>query len=184
MIKKKYTILIGYLFFYSLLSAQVLPHGEKWKDSNGNVINAHGAGILIYNGTYYMFGEIKKGKTHLVPNQNWDDYRVDAGGISCYSSNDLVQWKYEGVALTPDKKNAASDIHISKVVERPKVIYNSRTRKFVMWMHIDKEDYSFSRAGVAVSNTAAGPYHYLQSVQPNGKMSRDMTVFQDTNGKA
>ena len=25
-------------------------------------INAHGAGVLHYNGVYYLFGEIKKGK--------------------------------------------------------------------------------------------------------------------------
>ena len=44
-----------------------------------------------------MFGEIKKGKTWLVPNQSWEDYRVPAGGVSCYSSKDLVKWKYEGL---------------------------------------------------------------------------------------
>jgi len=48
-------------------------------------INAHGAGVLFHNGVYYLYGEIKKGKTWLVPGQTWEDYRVPAGGVSCYS---------------------------------------------------------------------------------------------------
>lgn len=163
---------------------QLLTPGEKWKDDKGNFINAHGAGVLFYNETYYLFGEIKKGKTHLVPNQNWEDYRVEAGGISCYSSKDLIQWKYESIALVPNKSDSSSDIHISKVIERPKVIYNARTKKFVMWMHIDKEDYSYAHIGVAVSDQPEGPYKFLKSMKPNNQESRDMTVFKDDNGKA
>src|SRR5919202_58644 len=75
--------------------------GEIFKDTDGNVINAHGAGVLYHNNTYYLFGEIKKGKTWLVPGQSWEDYRVPAGGVSCYSSKDLLHWKYEGVAWSP-----------------------------------------------------------------------------------
>jgi beta-xylosidase len=37
---------------------------------------------------------------------------------------------------------------------------------------------------VAESDHPAGPYKYLGSVKPNGAMSRDMTVFQDDDGKA
>jgi hypothetical protein len=70
------------------------------------------------------------------------------------------------------------------VIERPKVIYNSKTKQFVMWMHVDKNDYSYSQSGVAVSDKPAGPYRYLRSVKPNGQMSRDMTLFQDDNGEA
>jgi beta-xylosidase len=158
--------------------------GDKWKDTDGDVINAHGAGILYYNKTYYLFGEIKKGKTWFVPNQSWEDYRVPAGGVSCYSSKDLKHWKYEGIALAPVKGDPSSDIDTSKVIERPKVIYNSSTKKFVMWMHIDANDYSYSQAGVAVSDNPVGPFKYLGSVKPNGNMARDMTVFKDDDNKA
>ena len=180
------------LFFSSTLCFAVnaqnakplLPPGEKWKDDKGNFINAHGAGVLFYNGAYYLYGEIKKGKTRLVPNQSWEDYRVEAGGISCYSSKDLLHWKYQAIALAADKTDPLSDIHPSKVIERPKVIYNERTKQFVMWMHIDKEDYSYAHAGVAVSSKPKGPYKYISSIRPNGQMSRDMTIFKDDNGKA
>lgn len=159
-------------------------NGEKWLDTKGNIINAHGAGILFHNGIYYMFGEIKKGKTWLVPGQDWEDFRVPAGGVSCYSSKDLKHWKYEGVALPSVIGDPSNDLDTSKVIERPKVIYNSATKKFVMWMHVDANDYSYSQSGVAVSDHPAGPYKYLGSVRPNGQMARDMTLFKDDDGKA
>jgi len=157
---------------------------ESWKDSDGNFINAHGAGILYHNGIYYLFGEIKKGQTWLVPDQNWECYRVPAGGISCYSSKDLSTWKYEGFALPPVMGDSTNDLDTSRVIERPKVIYNNSTKKFVMWMHIDKKDYSYARSGVAISDNPAGPYKYLGSVRPNGQMARDMTLFKDDDNKA
>jgi len=109
---------------------------------------------------------------------------VPAGGISCYSSKDLVNWKNEGIALRPTTGDCSSDLDTSKVIERPKVIYNSKTGKFVMLMHIDKNDYSYSRSGVAVSDQPIGPFKYLNSVWPNESTARDMTIFQDEDEKA
>lgn len=159
--------------------------GEIWTDNRGDTINAHGGGILYNNGTYYWFGEIKKGTTWKVEYiTSWECYRVKAGGVSCYSSTDLYNWKNEGVALQPELNDSSSDIHTSKVIERPKVIFNERTKKYVMWMHIDSEDYSYARAGVATSNKPQGPYTYLGSLLPNEQMSRDQTLFKDSDGKA
>jgi beta-xylosidase len=162
----------------------VFKPGSIWSDLDGKPINAHSAGLLYDKGTYYWFGEIKSGKTWLVNQTGWECYRVNAGGISCYSSTDLYHWKYEGVALSPVADDSTSDIHISKVIERPKVIYNEKTGKYVMWMHIDSEDYLYARAGVASADRPQGPYTYLGSIRPNGQMSRDQTLFKDTDGKA
>ena len=179
-------ILCGALFLKTDAIAQASGLSAKGKlyDTDKKLINAHGAGILYHNGIYYLFGEIKKGKTWRVPKQSWEDYRVPAGGISCYSSKDLKNWKYEGVALAPVKGHPESDIDTGKVIERPKVIYNNKTRQFVMWMHVDAKDYSYSQSGVAISKNPVGPYHYIGSVKPNGNMSRDMTLFKDDDGKA
>jgi hypothetical protein len=160
-----------------------MPNGSLWKDTKGNTINAHGGGLMLHDGVYYWFGEIKKGKTWLVPDQQWEDYRVPAGGVGCYSSSDLKNWKYEGMALPSVIGNPAHDLDTSKVIERPKVMYNKKTKKFVMWMHVDANDYSYSQAGVAVSDNPAGPYSYIGSVKPNGQMSRDMTLYKDDDEK-
>ncbi|MEI9806866.1 MAG: glycoside hydrolase family 43 protein [Bacteroidota bacterium] len=158
--------------------------GEVWYDNNGAVINAHGGGLLFHQGTYYWYGEIKKGKTSLVPKATWENFRVVAGGVSCYSSKDLLNWKSEGVALPANTKDTSSELYEGKVIERPKVIYNVKTKKFVMWMHLDAADYSAARSGVAVSDSPAGPFTFLHSERPNGNMARDMTIFQDDDGKA
>jgi len=163
--------------------AKIQP-GEIFMDTNGNPINAHGGGILFHEGTYYWYGEMKQGETWRVPYLEWECYRCDAGGVNCYSSKDLVNWKHERVALPAVKADTTHDLHTSKVIERPKVIYNDKTKKFVMWMHIDSEDYQYARAGVAISDTPQGPYTYIKSMRPNGAMSRDMTLFKDEDGKA
>ncbi len=163
---------------------KIIP-GEIWKDTDGNAINAHGGGLLLHNGVYYWFGEIKKGETKRVAYvTSWEDYRVPAGGVSCYSSKDLLNWKNEGVVLAPNTTDTANDLHTSKVIERPKVIYNKKTRQFVMWLHLDNEDYSYARSGVAVSDKPTGPYKFVHSEKPNGNDARDMTIFQDDDGKA
>jgi hypothetical protein len=54
-----------------------MEQAATWKDMDGNPINAHGAGVLYYDGVYYLFGEIKKGPTRLVPGQSWEAYRVE-----------------------------------------------------------------------------------------------------------
>ena len=158
--------------------------GQNWLDTGGHVINAHGAGVLYHDSVYYLFGEIKKGPTRLVANQSWEDYRVAAGGVSCYTSRDLVHWVHRGTALAATVGDTASDLDTGRVIERPKVIYNARTKQFVLWMHIDRNDYSYARAGVAVSDRPEGPYRYLGSYRPNGEMSRDMTVYKDDDGRA
>lgn len=61
--------------------------GTVWLDINGNLMNAHGAGVLYYNGTYYLYGEYKGGSTYWNPKvPGWECYRTEAGGVSCYSS--------------------------------------------------------------------------------------------------
>lgn len=49
----------------SEVAVEPLVQGEKWLDTDGNPINAHGAGMLFHDGTYYLYGEYKVGKTVL-----------------------------------------------------------------------------------------------------------------------
>lgn len=155
--------------------------GQEWLDTVGHPIQAHGGGILYDKGVYYWFGENKNGETRVSEDGT---HRVDVIGISCYSSRDLYQWKYEGLALAANTDDPNHDLHTVKVLERPKVIYNEKTKQYVMWCHVDTANYKFARAGVAVSEKPAGPYYYVGSVRPNQSESRDMTVFQDEDKKA
>ena len=158
--------------------------GEVWKDTDGNPINAHGGGLLYHNGTYYWYGEYKKGKTVLPEWATWECYRTDVTGVGCYSSKDLLNWKFEGIVLPAVKNDPDHDLHPSKVLERPKVVYNKKTGKFVMWAHVESADCSKACAGVAVSDSPVGPFIYQGSFRPNNAMSRDQTVFVDDDGRA
>lgn len=145
--------------------------GALWYDKEGGLINAHGGGLLYANKTYYWFGE-KRGNSA-------------SQGVSVYSSKDLYNWKPEGLALgvSSDPQN---DIAAGCIIERPKVIYNKKTKKYVMWFHLELKGkgYSAARAAVATSDKITGPYTYLKSFRPNGNMSRDMNLFVDDDGSA
>ena len=162
----------------------IVTPGSIWKDTDGNPINAHGGGLLYHNGTYYWYGEYKKGKTILPDWATWECYRTDVTGVGCYSSKDLLNWKFEGIVLPAVKNDPDHDLHPSKVLERPKVVYNKKTGKFVMWAHVESADYSKACAGVAVSDSPVGPFIYQGSFRPNNAMSRDQTVFVDDDGRA
>ncbi|RDY07288.1 hypothetical protein CR513_08617, partial [Mucuna pruriens] len=158
--------------------------GRIWLDTDGNPIQAHGGGILYdeRSSTYYWYGEYKDGPTYHAHKRA--SARVDIIGVGCYSSKDLWTWKHEGIVLAAEETNGTHDLYKSNVLERPKVIYNEKTRKYVMWMHIDDANYTKAAVGVAISDTPDGPFDYLGSERPHGYESRDMTVFKDEDGVA
>lgn len=165
--------------------SKVIVPGTSWMDTDGNLINAHGGGILFYNGTYYWYGEYKGDSTYRLDwVTSWECWRTEAGGVSCYSSADLVNWKFEGLVLPSTPENDSSELHPSQVIERPKVIYNEKDSQFVMWMHIESPDYEKAHAGVAICDSPTGRFKYLGSMRPNGQDSRDQTVFKDDDGRA
>jgi len=56
---------ISYFEGYSQISCKEFEPGKIWADTDSNPINANGGGIMLHNGTYYWYGEIKKGLTWL-----------------------------------------------------------------------------------------------------------------------
>lgn len=154
-------------------------NGECWLDADGRTIQAHGGGMLIHDGVYYWYGEHRDG-----PELERDGKKSrGAGGVSCYRSTDLVTWKSLGVVLATSD-DPTHDLHPTKVLERPKVVYNKTTKKLVLWLHVDSPNYGYARAGVAVADDPAGPFRYIESFRPNNFMSRDQTVFIDRDGHA
>ncbi len=145
---------------------QSIKSGELWLDQNGNHVNAHGGGLLYSNGKYYWFGEHKA-----------EDTNSALVGVTCYSSEDLASWVYEGVALSVSD-DETSDIAKGSVIERPKVIFNEKTGKYVMWFHLELkgQGYAAARTALAVSDNVAGPYQYIGSKRVNaGKFPFDMS---------
>lgn len=183
-------VLISLLFMLSLCAQgprREFTPGEVWPDVDGQPIQAHSAGILIHQGVYYWYGEDK-----TLGNFN-------RTGISVYSSKDLYNWKREGVALPKD--SVPEQFRETGVCERAKVLYNRRTKKFVMWMHLDDKTYAVASAGVAIADKPAGPFRFVGYSRPVkfdfgypekdrtnqrelGNTYRDMNLFLDTDGRA
>jgi hypothetical protein len=176
----------------TFVQAQALfKPGQKWLDTDGNTIEAHGGGILKVGEIYYWYGE-----NHALGEGN-------KTGISCYSSTDLFNWKNEGVVFP--KEALPEMFRDSGVCERPKVLYNAKTRKYVMWMHLDANHYTTAMAGVAVADSPTGKFSFLKAKRPVfydygykldrvqgidpkekelGNGFRDMALFQDDDNKA
>jgi len=159
--KKYFIIFAACAISYSASSqnSSVIRPGEVWPDTEGKHINAHGGGMLMYKGTWYWFGESR------LPRGEKDRTNY---GVGCYSSKDLTTWKNEGLALRVIN-DTASLLQPGCVIERPKVIYNKKTRKFVMWFHheLRGQGYRAAMTGVAVSDNITGPYRYIRSLRPN-----------------
>lgn len=138
--------------------ARFVP-GAIWPDDHGVHINAHGGGMLFHEGRYYWFGE------HKIGGPAGNKAMV---GVSCYSSENLYEWKNEGIVL-PVSDDSASLIRKGCIIERPKVIYNRKTGKYVMWFHHELfgKGYLAAMSGIAVADRVTGPYTYLKSVRPN-----------------
>jgi beta-xylosidase len=133
--------------------------GAIWPDDDGVHINAHGGGFLFQDGVCYWFGE------HKTAGKGGNKANV---GVRCYSSEDLYHWKNEGVALAVHK-DTNSLLVKGCIIERPKVIYNEKTGKYVMWFHHELKGMGYKAAmtGLAVADEVTGPYTYLRSVNPN-----------------
>jgi hypothetical protein len=165
-------ILPSLLTFFLLWAADPLTiqPGALWLDQRGQHIQAHGGGITKVGDSYYWFGE-DRGQG-LDPAKRY---------VGCYSSKDLVHWTFRNQVL---KQSDPENLGPRWVLERPKVFYNAKTRKYVMYVHLDTGDYKLARVGVAVSDTIDGDYQYLRSFRPLGQESRDIGQFIDDDGSA
>lgn len=154
-----------------------LANGLQFCDTDGNIIHAHGGGLLYYGGYYYWYGECRDGWLF--------------NSVRCYRSADLVNWEYRGAILTKDSAPELNSCNI----ERPKVVYNAANDTFVMWAHWENgEHYGEAKCCVAYGNTPDGNFTYVGSFRPledsvvskhdglPGYMSRDCTLFVDDDG--
>lgn len=146
--------------------------GSAWNDTSGHPLQMHGLGIIKVGSTWYGLGENKSGE---------NSGNTQFQSVNCYSSTDLSHWAYQGAALS---RQSGGDLGPGRIVERPKVIHNASTGQYVMYLHIDSSSYGEAKVGVATSSSPCGPYSYRGSSQPLGFQSRDIGLFQDTDGSA
>lgn len=146
-----------------------IVNGVPWTDDQGRPVNAHGACIVEEEGVYYLFGEWKSDTTNAFP------------GFACYSSRDLVNWKFEQVALPLQEDGLLGP---NRVGERPKVMRCPKTGEYIMLAHTDDMRYKDPQVGLAVAKHITGPYTFVGPLLYKGEPIRrwDMGTFQDHDG--
>ena len=171
-------ILFGNQFLIAQEIQTEIKPAQLWLDTNRKPINAHGGGVIFHQGVYYWYGEHKlEGKSEA---------QFADGGIHCYSSTNLTNWKDEGLVLKVDYENETSDLAYGCILERPKVVYNSKNKQFLAYfkLYLKGVGYESNYVGVAVAEKANGPFTYHHKFRGGGssKGSGDFSMFQDDDG--
>ena len=199
----------------------ILP-GAAWLDTDGNSIQAHGGQIQLMS-----VPDGNGGKTEKYVWVGEDKSSGHFGNdVAVYTSDDLYHWEFQGDVLraVESRKQLEEDsyfqelyqdysqeeldevyncINKNTVIERPKMLYNEKTDKYVIWFHSDdsteKNSYKYDvgMAGVAISDSLAGPFRFLGRYRlsqcPKGQIdcfpsskgeARDMNLFKDDDGIA
>lgn len=136
---------------------KVITNGIPWFAQNQEIVNAHGACLLKKEDKYYLFGEYKTEEKNCF------------NGFSCYSSSNLSDWTFEKMALPVQKDGLLGE---KRIGERPKVMYLSKEKQYVMYAHSDNLTYSDPVVTVAKSSNITGPYEVVGALLVNKKPLR------------
>ena len=149
--------------------AQTVVNGIPWYDQNREPVSARGANIIKDGERYYLFGEYKTDSANVFT------------GFSCYSSADLAQWRYEGIAFSRQEEGRMGP---NRVGERPKVLRCPKTGEYVMLMHTDNMQYKDPCTCYATSRNITGPYEFQGPILYKGQPVKkwDIGSFMDEDG--
>lgn len=154
---------------------QSIKPGQPWLDTNGVRIQAHAGYMLYVDGTFYWYGENKE--------KSVSEYEIWHWGVRLYSSRDLYNWQDEGLIMFPTPEDPNSPLHPQSKMDRPHIIYNEKTKKYVLWMKVMGPDMQYM--SVAVADTIKGPFEIVnKKLHPGGMNSGDFDLVKFEDGKA
>ncbi|MCM1029688.1 MAG: glycoside hydrolase family 43 protein [Pseudoflavonifractor sp.] len=163
-------LMLSFFLALAIVSAHARVSGvesREWLDIEGHHINCHGGCIITGSDSlYYWYGENRENGAPQL-------------GVACYTSPDLVHWTNRGIVMTIGD----SIIPAGSTIERPKVVYNALTDRYVMWMHHEMpgQGYSAAHSAVAVADNPLGPFVPLRSGRVNpGRLPANMPPEADT----
>lgn len=145
-----------------------ITNGILWITADGDTVQAHAPGFLKIKDTWYMVGEDRS-----------REWRPD---VNLYSSRDLQNWSFEKKIIANGV--TSPDLGSTRMIERAKLLYNKKTKRYVVWCHWESSNYGASEAACFSSDRIDGTYRLEWSGRPLGIKSRDCNVFVDTDGTA
>jgi hypothetical protein len=166
-------VLLAFVMSVGNSAAQtIISNGPEWYDTNGNIIEGHGGGFLKVGAVYYWFGTDKSANSNAFTS------------INCYASNDLISWEFRNAVVTNATHEHIGNYVGNRVIERPKVIYNDSTGKYVMWAHWDWSNYGEAEAVVFQCDSVDGDYEMVDHFRPFDNMARDCGLYKLDDGTA
>lgn len=149
-----------------------------WKDTNGNNIYSQGGGIFKFGDTYYWYGVHYKGAETYAANPTKKNEDYSFVSVSCYSSKDLVNWKFENDVLTPKSKGW----NWAYWVGRMGVAYCPKSKKYVLVTQYN-DSVLFAQCDSPTGNfEVKNVQDQITNVLKQG--TGDQTVFVDDDGQA
>ncbi len=151
--------------------------GQVWLDTSGKRIQAHGGSVMYVDGTYYWYGENKEKTDGKNGIWTW--------GVRCYSSKDLYNWEDRGCIIPPDLNDEDSSLNPYRaMLDRPHIIYNAQTKKYVCWMKVMHHDQTQTET-VMTADHILGPYTMVRDhLKPLGMSAGDFDLAVAPDGKA
>ena len=153
--------------------------GQVLYDTDGKRVQAHGGSIFYdeENATYYFYGE----------NKEYTDGENDiwTWGVRAYSSKDFYNWKDEGLIIEPAEDDPESSLNPrTAMLDRPHIIYNRFTKKYVCWCKIMHQDLTQTEV-VLTADSFLGPYTVVNDrIRPLGMSAGDFDLAVAPDGKA
>ena len=149
--------------------------GEIWLDTDGKRIQAHGGSVIYIDDTYYFYGENKEKTDGKNGIWHW--------GVRCYSSKDLYNWTDLGLIIPPDLDDVTSPLHPRSCMDRPHIIYNKETKKFVCWLKI-MQGGNLQTETVLTADKITGPYTIVKKgFRPLSMSAGDFDLVVSPDGK-
>ena len=173
------------------IDSATIASGTLFLDDQGNEVHMHGLGALMPGShphgdnsgrlKYYFVGSTAK-RQHVGADASvfWLSQ-----GVNLYSTYNLMDWHLEGMvfknkSITTPIPPGEPETSVYRI-ERPKLMYDSTQRLYVLFFHLDTCHFKLGMVGVATSPSISGTYEFKGGFQPDGQRSLDMTIFQDAD---
>lgn len=149
-----------------------------WKDTSGNNIYSQGGGVFKFGDTYYWYGVHYNGADTYAANPTKKVDDTSFKSITCYSSKDLVNWKFENDVLTPNTKNFGWTYWVGRMG----VAYCPKSKKYVLVTQYN-DSILFASCDTPTGNfKVENVQDQITNVLKQG--TGDQTLFVDDDGQA
>lgn len=176
-----------------------------WRDTDGNIIYSQGGGIFEFDGTYYWYGVKYDEAEKYAANPAAGPYSTDPSpkfvGVTCYSSKDLVSWKYEGLVVDREEVSGREEMNGQEAAWVGRLGVAKVGGKYALLVQHECPDADNSLDGNIDTDKFSKQVLVLTSDTPNGEFTwnqrinmkdytggtpntGDQTVFTDDDGSS